>query len=168
MWLLVISCKGLMIVESMLWGIRSSSVVDMPRYLCILDRVSAIWLSFPVVCSIMQSKVMRKSCNLLSFWLSGVRCMKVSRGLCSIRITHLCPLNWASKKCGLSIIANNSFWKVGYLSCAALNFRLWKQDGLIVSRVPCPIYNPSSTSLASHIRYFGSLDSLFQGLKICE
>ena len=77
MWLLVISCKGLIVVESTLLGIRSSSVVDTPVYLCILDVESAIWLSFPAVYSKVQSKVMRKSCYLLSFWLSGVRCMNV-------------------------------------------------------------------------------------------
>ena len=65
-------------------------------------------------------------------------------------------------------MAHNSFWKVDYLSCAGLNLWLWKQDGLIASRVPCPIHDPSPTSLVSYVRYFGSLDSLFQGHKICE
>ena len=161
MWLVVISCKGLIVVEWTLWGIRSSSLVDMPGYLYILERASAIWLSFPAVCSMVQWKVMRKSCHLLSFWLSSVCCMIVSRGLWSVRITKLSPLNWASKKCRLSIIANNSFGKVGYLNCAGLNLRLCKQDGLIASRVPCPILNPSPTSLPSHIRYFSFLAPLF-------
>ena len=137
----------------------------MPRYLCILERVSGIWLSFPAVCSMVQSKVMRKSCHLLSFWLSSVRCMKVTRGVWSVRITKLSPFNWASKKCRLSIIANNSFLKVGYLNCIGLNWQLWKQDGLIASRVHCAICNPSPTSLVSHMRYFASLDPLFQCLK---
>ena len=157
-----------MVVESTLWGIRSSLVVEMAGYLCTLDRASAIWLSFPAVCSMLQLKVMRKSCHLLSFWLSGVRYMKVSRGWWAVRISNWCPLNWASKTCRLSIIANNSFWKVGYPSCAGWNFRLWKQDSLIASRLPWPIYDSSPTSLLSHIRYFGSLDSLFPGLKIYE
>ena len=158
MWLLVISCKGLIVVESTLWGIRSSSVVDTPKYLCILERVSAIWLSFPAVHSMVQSKVMRKSCYLLSFWLSGVRCMKVNRGLWSVCITNWCPLNWVPTKYWLSIIANNYFWKVGYVSCTGLNFRLRKQDGLGASKLPCHIHDPSSISLLSYIRYFGSLD----------
>ena len=60
------------------------------------------------------------------------------------------------------------FWKVEHLSYAGLNLQLWKQDGLIVSRVPSPIHDPSPTSVASHVRYFGSLDYLFQSLKISE
>ena len=111
---------------------------------------------------------MRKSCHLLSFWLSGVLCMKVSRGLWSVRITKLYPLNSALKKCRLSIIANNSVWKVGYLNCAGLNFRLWNQDGLIASRVLCTIYDSCPTSIMSYIIYFSSLYLLFQGLKICK
>ena len=123
MWLLVISYKGLIVVESTWWGIRLSLVVDTPAYLCILDRASVIWLSFLAVCSMVQSKVMGKSCHLLSFWLSSVRCIKVSRSLWSIMITNLCPLYCASTKYRLSIIAYNSFWKVWYLSCTRLNFQ---------------------------------------------
>ena len=140
----------------------------MPVYLCILNSASAIGLSFLAVCSMVQSEVMRKSCHLLSFWLPSVRCMKVSRSLWSVRITHWCPLNSASKKCRLSVIPNNSYSKVAYLGCAGLNFQLCQQDGPIGSRVPCPIHDPSPTSLASHIRYFGSLDLLFQGPRICK
>ena len=167
MWLLVISCKGLTFVVWTLWEIRSCLVVDACRYLCILERVSVISLSFPAVCSIVQSTVIKKSCHLLSFGLPGVCCIKVSRGLWSLRSINLCSLNGAFKTYRLLIIANNSVWKVGYLSCAGLYFLLWTQDGLIVLKIPCPIHNPSSTSLASHIRYFGSLDLLFQSFKIC-
>ena len=122
-------------------------------YLCILEIAFAMWLSFPAVCSMVQSKVMRQSCYLLSFWLSGIRCIKVSKDLWSVRITNLCPLNWASKKCRLSIIANNSFWKVGYLSCVGLNFRLRKQDGLIASRVPSVSWKLDHRYLSKFIWY---------------
>ena len=140
----------------------------MPGSLCILERESAISFSFPAVCSMVQSKVMRKSCHLLSFWVSVVHCIKVSRGLYSVRITKLSPFNWASKKCRLSIIANNYFWKVVYFNCTALNFQLGKQAGLIQSWVPCPINDSSPIALGSCIRYFRSLYPLFQAFKICE
>ena len=79
--LLVISYIGLMVVELMLLGIKWSLVGDMTRYLYIMERVSAIWLSCPTVCSMVQLKVIRKSCYLASFCLPGVHCMKLSRGL---------------------------------------------------------------------------------------
>ena len=92
--------------------------------------------------------------------------MKLSRGLGSVRIPSLCYLNWASKKCSMSIIGNNSFWNVGYLGCPGSNFPLWKEDGLLVSKIPCSILDPSPTLLASDISNVSSLDSMFQALKI--
>ena len=147
---------------------RSSSAMNLPDYLYMLESKFAICLSFPAVCLMIQSKIMRKSCYLLSLWLSGIHCMKVSKDLWSVKITNLCPLNLASKKCRLSIIANNYFWKVVYFNCTALNFQLGKQAGLIQSWVPCPINDPSPIALGSCIRYFRSLYPLFQAFKICE
>ena len=94
--------------------------------------------------------------------------MKLSRGLGSVRIPSVCYLNWASKKCRILIIANNSFWNVGYLGCPGLNFLLWKEDGLLVSKIAYFIHYPSPTLLVSDICDVSSLDSMFQPLKICK
>ena len=103
--------------------------------------------------------------ELLAIWCS---LHEGAQGFVICQNSKLVSSQLTFKKCRLLIIANNSFWKVGYLTCSGLNFWLWKQDGLIASRVPCPIHHPSPISLASHIRYFGSLDLLFQYVKICE
>ena len=161
-------CKDRIVVESTLWRIQSLLVVDAVEYWYIVEIASVMCLSFVVVCSIVQLNVIHKLCHLLRFCWSRVPCIKVSRALWSIRITNLFSLSWASKKSRLSIIANNSFWIVGYLICTGLNVRLWKQDTLSVSRVACPIHYSSPMSLASYIRHFGSLYYLFQGLYICK
>ena len=168
MWFLLISCKCLMVVESILWEIRSPDVVDIPKYLCILERVSMMWLSFPTVFSMVESKVMTKSCYLLSFWLGDVCRMKVSRGSGFVRKTNLYVFNWALKNCRLLIIANSAFWRLDYVSCAGSNFQLWKHDELTLSRVHFHIHDSNPIWLKSHIGYIASTDSLLECLKICE
>jgi len=56
---------------------------------------------------------------------------------------------------------------VGYFTCAGLNFLERKRQGRIDPSSPCPIHDPSTMSLASHTRDFGSSEKWSQALRIC-
>ena len=85
-----------------------------------------------------------------------------------MRSVNLWPQSYSPKNFKESTIASNSFWKLGYFSCAGLNFREWNPQGRIDSSSPWPIHDPSPISLASHTRYFGASEKRYQGLRICR
>ena len=79
---------------------------------------------------------------------------------------NLWSRSWASKNFRESTITSTSFWYVGFFTWAGLNFREWNQQRRIDPSSPCPIYDPSPKSLATHTRYFGASKKCSQGLRI--
>jgi len=146
---------------------KSCSSVGSREYLCLLDRASANRFFFPAICSMTKSNSLMYACQgLASFKVChGLR--KESSGWWSVRSVNLWPQSYSPKNFKESTIASNSFWKLGYFSCAGLNFREWNPQGRIDSSSPWPIHDPSPISLASHTRYFGASERWSQGLRIC-